>query len=163
MWMIIEIAKDPSLFQALREEGSTAYVTDPQTKSRTLDVQKVANLPLLTSVYTETLRLHMSFNVMRNVQQSFQMDGYTIQKGSMIQAPQTMAHYDEAIWGVEEHPASEFWAERHIKSMEEKDDAGNTTYKRSFAMDGRSGSYFPYGMCFLIYFSNFFFFLPGTV
>ena len=145
----MELAKDPSLFQAVKEEVSTAYVTDPHTKSQTLDLQKLANLPLLTSIYTETLRIHMSFNVMRNVQESFQIDGYTIPKGSMIQAPQTIAHYDEAIWGVDEHPASEFWAERHIKSVEEKDDAGNITYKRSFAMAGRSSSYFPYGTCSL--------------
>ena len=74
------------------------------------------------------------------------MDGYTIRKGAMLQAPTTVAHYDEAVWGMEDHPASEFWAERHIKSIEEKDDSGNLSHKRVFAMAGRSGLYFPYGM-----------------
>lgn len=146
-WLIMEIAKDPSLFHALREEVNTAYVTDSETGTSTLDIQKVTGLPLLTSAYTEALRLKMSFNVVRNVRESFNLDGYTIQKGALVQVPTLVAHYDEDVWGVENHPASEFWAERHVKYTEEKDDSGNVSRKRVFAMAGRSGSYyFPYGM-----------------
>ncbi|MCJ1323140.1 hypothetical protein MMC15_008493 [Xylographa vitiligo] len=144
MWMIVHIAHDPSLIHALREEVNTAYVSDPDTGSRTLDIQKLTALPLLTSVYTETLRLSMSFNVMRNVQESFDLDGYTIQKGALVQVPTLVAHYDEDVWAAEKHPASEFWAERHIKYTDETDDRGHVVRKRVFAMAGRSGSYFPY-------------------
>ena len=143
---MFEVAKDPSLLQALREEVNTAYATDPRTGSRTLNLQKFAALPLLTSVYSETLRLSMSFNVVRNVSQTFTLDGYEIPKGALAQAPTLVAHYDEDVWGMEAHPASEFWAERHIKYTEEKDDSGNISRKRVFDMGGRSGSYFPYGM-----------------
>lgn len=144
--MMFEVAKDLSLLQALREEVNTAYVTDPKTGSRTLNLQKFAALPLLTSVYSETLRLSMSFNVVRNVSQTFTLDGYEIPKGALAQAPTLVAHYDEDVWGMEAHPASEFWAERHIKYTEEKDGSGNISRKRVFDMGGRSGSYFPYGM-----------------
>ena len=146
IWMIIEISRDPLLFQAVRKEVNTAFVINTETGIRTLDIQRLIALPLLTSVYTEILRLHMNFNVTRNVNESFSMDGYTIQEGAMIQAPTSVAHYDEAVWGVENHPASEFWAERHMKDIEEEDDSGNISRKRVFAMGGRSGSYFPYGI-----------------
>ncbi|RYP39364.1 hypothetical protein DL768_010720 [Monosporascus sp. mg162] len=145
-WMIMELAKDPSLFQALREEVNTAQVIDPQTGSRTLDIHKVVLLPLLTSAYTEALRLSMSFNVVRNVTESLTIDGYTLEKGALVQVPTLAAHYDEDVWGFPGHPASEFWAERHIKYAEEKDEAGNVRRKRTFAMAGRTGAdYFPYG------------------
>ncbi|KAL2024719.1 hypothetical protein VTK56DRAFT_6920 [Thermocarpiscus australiensis] len=144
-WLMMEIARDPSLFRALREEVETAHTTDPATGRRGLDAQKVAALPLLASAYTETLRLRMNFNVIRNVRQSFTMDGYTIKGGSLLQVPTLVAHYDEDVWGADSHPASEFRAERHVKYAEEPDEQGRARRKRVFAMAGRTGSYFPYG------------------
>jgi len=74
MWMIVEIAKDPSLFQTVREEVATTYVTDPENGSRTFDIQKLVTLPLLQSVFTETLRLHMNFNIIRHLKEPVTMD-----------------------------------------------------------------------------------------
>jgi cytochrome P450 len=143
----MEIARDTALLQALREEVTTTAYTEPATGIRHLDIQKVVNLPLLTSAYSEALRLSMSFNVVRNVRESFTMDGYEIQKGAWVQVPTLTAHYDEDTWGVKDHPASEFWAERHIRYTEVKDAAGKVSRKRTFLMSGRSGThYFPYGM-----------------
>ena len=145
MWMLMEISKDSSLIQALREEFDTAYTIDSSTGTRSLSIQKVTSLPLLSSVYSETLRMNMSFNVVRDVGETFTLDGYTVKKGAMIQVPTLVAHYDDGVWGEEKHPASEFWAERHIKYTEEKGENGHVSYKRIFSMEGRSGSYFPYG------------------
>ena len=145
MWMIIELAKDPALLEAVREEVATTYVTDPETGKRTFDIQKLATLPLLQSVFTETLRLRMNFNIIRQVNEPFAVDGYTLKKGAMLQAPMMVAHYDEAVWGHARHPASEFWAERHIKYVDETDGFGNVVRKRTFAMAGRPSSYFPFG------------------
>ncbi|KAL2173171.1 cytochrome P450 [Thermothelomyces heterothallicus CBS 202.75] len=144
-WLVMEVARDPELLRALREEVEMAFATDGATGRRTLDPQKVAALPLLASAYTETLRLRMNFNVVRNVRQSFTMAGYTIRGGSLLQVPTLVAHYDEDVWGAESHPASEFWAGRHIKYTDEPDAEGRVTRKRVFAMAGRTGSYFPYG------------------
>ncbi|KAI1390114.1 cytochrome P450 [Hypoxylon trugodes] len=137
MWTLMEIIKDPSLLQAVREEVVTAYVTSPETGLRSLDAQKLVTLPLLTSIYTETLRMRVNFNLIRHVSKPVVMDGYTIPTGAAIQAPMTVAHYDESIWGADQHPASEFWAERHVKYTEDG--------RRVFALAGSSGSYFPYG------------------
>lgn len=144
-WMIMEIARDEELLLALREEVKSAYDVDPVTGRRTLNLKKFGALPLLSSVYHESLRMSMSFNVVRDVAEEFELDNYKIKKGSWVQVPTLVAHYDEDAWGVPNHPASEFWAERNIKYVEEKDDLGNVSRKRVFDMSGRSGSYFPYG------------------
>lgn len=144
-WMIMEIARDKALLLALREEVKSAYDVDPVTGRRTLDLKKFGALPLLSSVYHESLRMSMSFNMVRDVAEEFELNNYKIKKGSWIQVPTLVAHYDEDAWGAPGHPATEFWAERNIKYVEEKDDLGNISRKRVFDMSGRSGSYFPYG------------------
>ena len=147
MWVIIEIMKDPSLLQAVRDEVTTTYVTDPETGRHTLDIQKLVTLPLLQSVFTEVLRLHMNFNIIRHAKEPVTMDGYIVRKGAMLQAPMMAAHYDESVWGTADHPASQFWAERHIKYVEEKNEnTGQISHRRVFAMAGRPSSYFPFGM-----------------
>lgn len=146
MWMIIEVTKDPALLQSIREEVATAYMSDPETGSRTISVEKVITLPLLQSVFTEALRLRVNFNLMRNVKEPITLDGFTLQRGSLLQAPSVVAHYNEAAWGEAGHPATEFWAERHIKYVDEKDETGNFIRKRKFAMAARPSDYFPFGM-----------------
>ncbi|MCJ1389519.1 hypothetical protein MMC18_002376 [Xylographa bjoerkii] len=76
--------KNLSLLQAVREEVATAYVTDLETGSRTLDVEKLVTLPLPQSIFAEVLRVRMNFNLMRNVNEHITMDGFTLQKGSML-------------------------------------------------------------------------------
>ncbi|KAI1084640.1 putative cytochrome P450 [Whalleya microplaca] len=145
MWMLMEIIKDHSLLQAVREEVATVIVTDPDTGKRTIDSQKIVALPLLQSIFTETLRLRISFNIIRDVKQPIMLDGHTIAKGSLLQAPMMVVHYDEAVWSAAGHPASEFWAERHIKYTDETDTSGQSRRKRVYATAGRPSSFFPFG------------------
>ena len=138
--------KDPSLWEAIREEAESAFETDPVTGERELNLQKVLVLPLLQSVYIETLRLHVSVNVTREVvAETTTMAGYQLPKHALIQAPTRIAHYDEKVWGVDDHPASEFWAFRNIKySTVEENGKEKQTFK--FVMGAGPNEYFPYGM-----------------
>lgn len=77
------------------------------------------------------------YNMMRDVKKPITLDGHTIPKGSLLQAPMQVAHYNEAIWGASGHPASDFWAERHVRTG----DGG----KRVYSMAGIPTSYFPFG------------------
>lgn len=133
----MEIIKDPSLLKAVRDEVATVTTTDPETGKPTIDSQKVVALPLLQSIFTETLRLRINFNIIRDVKQPITLDGHTIPQGSLLQAPMQVAHYNEAIWAADGHPAADFWAERHIKTG----DGG----RRVYSMAGSSTSYFPFG------------------
>lgn len=133
----MEVIKDPSLLQAVRDEVTTVTTTDPETGSPSIDSQKLVALPLLQSIFTETLRLRINFNIIRDVKQSIKLDGHTIPRGSLLQAPMQVAHYNEAVWGTPNHPASDFWAERHVRIGD-----GN---RRVYSMAGGTASYFPFG------------------
>ncbi len=144
---MIELAKDPGLFQAVREEFQSAYRVDPATQERFIDTQALLALPLLQSIYSESMRLHISINVTREVVGSVVVEGHALEKGSLVQAPSEVAHFSDATWSADGHPASEFWAERHVKYVETTNEAGEVKKVPQFAMSGRSNSFFPYGMC----------------
>lgn len=175
MWMLIELAQDQDLQQTIRREASTALTEDLITGEWMFDRQKLVKLPTLQSVFAETLRLHMHFNLIRHVHQ----DGVVLDlarhqfpsrsgisrndpitrialpRNTMIQAPMMTAHLDESVWGLPGHPASEFWADRHIKYIDsDPESVGNQTKKRVFSMAGRPSSFFPFGkiVAFLICF-----------
>jgi len=86
----------------------------------------------------------MSFNVMRQVKEPIHMDGFTLQKGAMLQAPMHIAHYDPTVWSTKGHPADEFWPERHVKYVDEKDENGNVVQKPTYALAGRPSSFCPF-------------------
>jgi cytochrome P450 len=134
IWGLMELARDPILRREIRDEVEAA------STGRHFDVQKLVTLPLLQSFYTEVMRLHVSVLVIREALRPFGMEGYTLPARSILQAPSEISHYSESIWGVEGHPASEFWARRHISY----DSKG----KARFEMMGRPADFFPFGMSF---------------
>ncbi|KAK4443538.1 cholesterol 7-alpha-monooxygenase 4 [Podospora aff. communis PSN243] len=135
-WMLIHILSSPALVSAVREEVASALSPHPTTGLPTFNIQALTSLPLLQSIYTETLRLHVSVNIMREVIKPLDIAGYTLAPGSIIQAPTSVAHFDEEVWAVDGHPASEFYAERHIKVVDGK---------RAFECAGKGSNLFPFG------------------
>ncbi|KAI1656394.1 putative cytochrome P450 [Daldinia decipiens] len=144
-WALMEIIQDRPLLQAVREDVLRSFVRDQGTGQRRIDTEKLLSLPLLSSIYTEVLRMHISFNVTRMVRQDLLVDGYHVNKGSILQAPSQIAHYDEDVWAVDGHPASQFWASRHVKHVEKADETGCITEETHFSMKARPTSFFPYG------------------
>jgi hypothetical protein len=141
-WCVMEVARDPALLAAIREEVETAYETDAATGERRINAQVLVTLPLLQSVYIEGLRLHVSMNVTRQVTGPMEVGGFKLEKGAVLQAATEISHYDEGTWGVAGHGAAEFWAERHVKWVEE----GGKRVRR-FVMAGGPNDFFPYGEC----------------
>lgn len=144
-WMTMEVIKDQDLFQTVRQELKGAFATDSETGLPCLNPQKVIALPILQSVYAEVLRMHMSMNITREVIEPTQFEGYVLEKGAIIQGPSELIHYDEEHWGAEGHPASEFWAYRHIKWVEEKGEGGEVKKVPQFTMAGRAAEFIPFG------------------
>ncbi|KAK3324364.1 cytochrome P450 [Cercophora scortea] len=143
-WALYELIKDPALFQEVKTEVLQAYTVDAATGERRIDVQKLGTLPLLQSVYTETLRIHMSLNLTREVNNPVVVEGYKLRKGAVMQAITQLAHLDEATWGREGHPASEFWAGRHLKYAPGLEKGGGGVVPEFF-MAGKAGSFVPFG------------------
>ncbi|KAL3471727.1 cytochrome P450 [Aspergillus californicus] len=135
-WAMMELIADPELYGAVREECMAASTEDPVTGGRVFNPQKLLSMPLLQSVYIETLRLHVSINVTREVTQPITLDGHHLTPGSLIQAPSQIGQYNEAVWGSAGHPASEFWVGRNLK---------HENGKAEFTMAGRTSSFFPFG------------------
>ncbi|KAH8659972.1 cytochrome P450 [Xylariales sp. PMI_506] len=141
IWGLMEIAKDASLFQAVRDEVLTACNTDPKTGRKVINIPTLLSLPLLQSIYIELLRLHVSINVTREIMEPIILDGHKLEKGALLQAPSEIAQYEESVWAVDGHPASEFWAGRHLAKV----DFGNKVSTPQFSLSGRSNDLFPYG------------------
>ncbi|KAK3312027.1 cytochrome P450 [Apodospora peruviana] len=145
-WMLIYIIRDKSLLDAVRAEALQAIVVDPATGSRrTLDREKLVSLPLLQSIYTEVLRLHMSVALVRETVKPIILEGHYIPKGAFVQAMTGISHMEEAVWARDGHPASEFWAARHLSYKETKSQDGKIKLEPEFTLAGRTGAFFPFG------------------
>ncbi|KAI1178072.1 cytochrome P450 [Nemania sp. FL0916] len=154
-WAMIELIRDPELLRDIREETETVYTVDPETGSRRIDARKLVNLPLLQSLYVELMRTHVSFNITREATQPLVIAGCPIEKGALVQVCSRIEHYAEDVWGVEGHPASEFWAYRHVKDVDTVQQLGHkvsaaetgvkTLKNRQFVMKGRPSSFLPFG------------------
>ncbi|KAI8289625.1 hypothetical protein K4K60_008302 [Colletotrichum sp. SAR11_57] len=145
-WFIMELLKDPGLFDAVRAEASEAVLVDPQTGKRGFDCQKLVSSPLLQSVYIECMRLHVSIGITREIMEDTVLDGYRLKKGSLIQAPTNLGHQDDDVWARDGHPASEFWAERHVRHIQKVDEiTGEVKIEKMFVMAGKPSDFFPFG------------------
>jgi hypothetical protein len=146
-WALFEIIRDQDLYQAVRAEADSAAFTDKETGKNDFDIEKLLSMPLLQSIYVEALRLNVCINITREVTAETELNGYKLQRGALLQAPTSLAHYDEDIWGKDGHRATDFWAERHIKQVQKPCDAtGKTVTTREFALAARPSEFFPYGM-----------------
>jgi len=145
-WALFELIQDRDLWELVQNEAESVFEINPATGQRVLNVQKMLVLPLLQSVYTEILRLHVSVNITREVvAETATIAGYKLPKNALIQAPTRIAHHSEVAWGTPEHPASEFWAHRHIKHITIQDENGNVSEKAEFAVAAGPNDFFPYG------------------
>ncbi|KAI1267558.1 putative cytochrome P450 [Xylariaceae sp. FL1019] len=147
-WALMEIIQDPDLMQAARKECMSAFYIDQSSGQRRIDIKTLLSLPLLSSICTEVLRLHVSFNATRLVRSNTTIGGYYVSEGSLVQAPSQIAHLDAATWGADGHPAPDFWASRHMKQVQEVAEETQSTFERpalTKARAARATSYFPFG------------------
>lgn len=136
-WALFEMVQDSSLWKAVRDEAEPVFETN-ENGERVLNIQKLLSLPLLQSVYAETLRMHIASNITREViSETATVAGYRLPKNALVQAPTSIAHMNEQVWGVKGHPASEFWAYRHVRHQNDKVE---------FGMAAGPNDFFPYGM-----------------
>lgn len=92
----MELIEDAELERAIREEILSARINNGIDAGK-FDLQKLTSLPLLQSVYAETLRIHVSILITRTTTEPVVIGGYSIPKGSVFQAPTEVAHLDDTI------------------------------------------------------------------
>ncbi|UQC84246.1 uncharacterized protein CLUP02_09742 [Colletotrichum lupini] len=145
-WAMIELLRDQKLFQAVRSEALETLNVDPVTGKRSFNVSKLISMPLMQSIYTECMRLHVSIALSREVVETTTLHGFRLEKGSIIQAPTHFVHLDEQIWSQEGHSASEFWAERHLKHVKKVEEGTDRlTTEKQFVLAGKTNEFIPFG------------------
>jgi hypothetical protein len=136
-WIIIDAIRTPVLLASLREEISTTVSSSKKTGNVDFDVPKLLSLPLLSSVYTETLRLRISTTPTRQLLNDLEVDGLILKQGNAVMIPSWLAHTNSE-WSTPEHPATSFWAERFLPSKASDKNSG-------INMTPKTGNYFPFG------------------
>jgi len=147
-WILIELVRDPALLATIREEVSRAVDREPNSTlagtegQLTWDIPKLLALPVLSSVFTETLRLRMSNNPNRQLTDDLEVNGYLLKKGNQVMIPNWIPHLHDPEWITNnpsplEHPPSKFWAGRFLTTVEGSKEKTNLRPK--------PGTYFPFG------------------
>jgi cytochrome P450 len=114
------------------------------------DIEKLSQIPLLQSIWAETMRLRVHIFNTRNTQnQEVNVNNWLIPRNSTIFLTSTLAHMDPAEWNTgehNEHPLDTFWAERFIEyrndTVSELELDGKPGYRFDASM---AGSWIPFG------------------
>ena len=117
-WMLVHVFSDGSLLKDLRSEleKSVTTIYDEATGEpvQQLDVSSLKEgCPLLVSTLQEVLRVHSRGATARVVLEDTMLnDQYFLQKGSVVQIPNSVIHSDVSTWGPD---AKVFQPRRFLK------------------------------------------------
>ena len=139
IWTLCHVitSDDPTLLPELMAE-----LTSAQRPDGSLDISKLIQLPLLNSMYSETLRMYVDVLVTRIINQSFTVPsshaghpGYLLEKGNVAMVPSALSHRDPNYWSSygEEAKDPEIWHARRF------------LHQGRYSTSGTSNKLFPYG------------------
>ncbi|KAI0837147.1 Pfs, NACHT and ankyrin domain protein [Hypoxylon sp. FL0890] len=116
---VIHIFEDADLLSRVRSELGT-HLSYPLSPSSfvTLDTKEFNKLPLLSSVYSETMRLHSNVFLMSASppDTDVHLGKWKFPRGSFGLVSPALAHMDESFWNTKDdkYPVDTFWADRFL-------------------------------------------------
>lgn len=129
-----------------------------------IDPRKLINISLLSSVYAETLRLHVkTYFMVSSPHTDVHLGRWRLPKGRIGLMNAGISHFDDSFWNEYggQHPVTSFWADRFIIDPSDPQSGPVAPHVREspdwvepkaeirdspfFSMDGTEGSWFPYG------------------
>lgn len=119
VWMVLHILLSPGLQSRLDPGFNAAF----NRNSGSMQIDKLLGMPLLNSIYCETLRLHAAGTIGRKSTSDFELPGgWTIRHNTPIMSANWLGGIDETFWntgpvlsdGTPKHPLDKFWAERFL-------------------------------------------------
>ncbi|KAI0153287.1 cytochrome P450 [Xylariaceae sp. FL1272] len=156
--MALNIIQDPLLLQRVREEINTFF---PRGLSpETADLQRISELPLLSSIYAESLRLYVKvFFFASSARADIILGKWKLPKGTLAVVNTDGPHTrDQGHWNTMrgKRPLDMFWAERFIVHPSDPDSGpvnpdlprvkeGAHDAEPSFSTAGLDGAWIPYG------------------
>ncbi|RAL60974.1 hypothetical protein DID88_010070 [Monilinia fructigena] len=166
MWTALETFKDPAVLERVRTELSVTFDQN-SIYHATFNGSTLQTLPLLQSIYAETLRLRVRAYAARYTDRTaFSIKRWLFPKKSIILVSTTEAHMDESFWNTKGgmHPIDKFWADRFLiyeddptsgpQSKTQLSQAQSNDFKAPdyspikgprFSLAGTNGSWLPYG------------------
>ena len=119
------------MYEALQRPTLLVQALDDIAASRSLslllgnpsvDVETLCRVPILQSMYAETLRLYTSlFSLRSAIHGNFELGNHTIPQGELIAVDSRVSAMDKRVWNTgaiddeeEPHPLDQWWAERFL-------------------------------------------------
>ncbi len=162
----LHIFRNPALTTRLRSLLFSSGTVSPTTLLPDLTALLHTTPPLLSSIYAETLRLHLQAYVTRSSPHAdVSVGGWTLPRGKVCMVNTYAAHMDEGVWNTREgrYPVGRFWEERFLvypgdagsgplrkesdeKGLDRVQDKGETGKgEPEFSLQGLEGAWIPYG------------------
>ena len=137
-----------------------------------MNVDSLCSMPILQSMYAETLRVYTSLFALRSaVREDFRIGGFAIPKDELIAVDSRVAAMNKQFWNTGAttkhpegaHPVDQFWAERFLVYPKDptsgplrfnpstpKAPSAETSFHSNgncphFTMDGLAGAWLPFG------------------
>lgn len=142
MWSTLETFKHASLLTRARAELEVSF-SPAALSDANFSSQILVTLPLLQSIYAETLRLRVRAYAARYTDQSeLQLNEWIFPKNSVLLVATTPSHMDSAVWNTKNgnHPVDTFWADRFL---EYPGDPSSGPVKRPATQDGQQPALSP--------------------
>lgn len=119
LWCLLEIIRNLNLLHRAHAEVLSTVLPQTGEISPFFDHIRLCKLPLLQSIYAETLRLRVVIFHMRSAQNGdFQLGEWVLRQHTPILISSRKAHMDSEVWNTgnnsDPHPLDEFWAERFL-------------------------------------------------
>ena len=161
----LECIQDPDVVYRAREEVA-AHFPEGQWHSRDTDPKRLLDLPLLSSIYAESLRLHIKVFFFASSPHSDVLLGkWKLPREGLGLVNTDIPHTDTSVWNTKNglHPVDSFWAERFLVDPSDSSSGPlNTQFtkpndampehehekagqRKYFSTEGLGGSWIPYG------------------
>lgn len=154
--MLIHVANNVELTKRVREDVVSRL---SQGSLADIDLKGLSNSPIISSIYAETLRLHVqTFTVVSSPIENISLGKFWLPRGELGLVNSHLAHTDNEFWNTKEDsfPLDTFWAERFLidpadpSSGPSKLGPGASHHESTngapyFSLKGLEGSWIPYG------------------
>ena len=170
-----EAIQRPRVLSTALEEIVSSQSWPSLDNNPSMKVESLCSMPILQSMYAETLRLYTSLFALRSApHRSLDICNFTILKDELVAVDSRVAAMDSSLWNTgsavgstttstseEPHPLGQFWAERFIQYPADPK-SGPLRFNPSqaeahkpavlsaengprFTLDGLAGAWLPYG------------------
>ncbi|RWA14263.1 hypothetical protein EKO27_g855 [Xylaria grammica] len=161
MFGAYHILQDKTLLKRVRQElrdylgERTIHEVDPHQLGR--------DIPLLASIYAESMRIHIKiYSAYSSPHEDVNLGKWTLPKGALALVNSAPSHMDKSFWNTKGglYPVETFWADRFIVDPADPESGPiNPEYRRTmnrpekkrddmkpyFSLDGCEGAWVPYG------------------